>query len=105
MTAASSMMVVTPLSPEDLVHMVDVSIVSKYRVDLTQFMLEVAEDMRNTLDAFKHDLESSLPRQVWTLVQQINGEVQGKRVEASSAIPSPGLTVGQGNQGILVNVS
>jgi hypothetical protein len=51
----------TQLSPEDLVHMVDVSVASKYEADLTQFTHVVAEDMLSTLDAFKNDLNSSLP--------------------------------------------
>jgi hypothetical protein len=50
------------LSPENLVHMVDVSVASKYGADLTQFMRVVAEDMRNTLEAFKTDLNNILPR-------------------------------------------
>jgi hypothetical protein len=58
----------TQLSPEDLIHMVDVSVASKYEADLTQFTHVVAEDMLSTLDAFKNDLNSSLPRQVRSLV-------------------------------------
>jgi hypothetical protein len=63
------------LSPEDLVQLVDVSVVSKYSADLTQFMDVVAEDKRNTLDAFKQDFNANLPRQVRAMVQQISGEV------------------------------
>jgi hypothetical protein len=57
-----------PLSPDGLVQLVDVSIASKYGTDLTQFMCVVAEDMRSTLDSFKQDLKSSLPRQVRAVV-------------------------------------
>jgi hypothetical protein len=53
MMMTSGAKVDSPLSPKDLVHMVDVSVPSKYGVDLMQFMRVVAEDMRNTLDAFK----------------------------------------------------
>jgi hypothetical protein len=56
-----------PLSPEDLVHMVDMSIASKYRADLTQFTCIVAEDMCHMLDTFKQDLSSNIPRQVRAL--------------------------------------
>jgi HPt (histidine-containing phosphotransfer) domain-containing protein len=73
-TAASGTKVNSHLSLEDLVHMVDVSIASKYGADLTQFTCVVAEDMRHMLNTFKQDLNSSLPRQVRALVQQINGE-------------------------------
>jgi uncharacterized protein YjaG (DUF416 family) len=59
---ATSTKVNAQLSPEDLVHMVDVSMASKYGADLTQFIRVVAEDMRNTLDAFKTDLNNNLPR-------------------------------------------
>jgi hypothetical protein len=64
----------------------------------------VAEDIRSTLDSFKQDMDSSLPRQVWALVQQIQGEVQGKRVEESPNACNPGGTSNQGNQGALANV-
>jgi hypothetical protein len=69
--AASGTKVDSPLSPEDLIQLVDVSVASKYGADLTQFTRVVAEDMRNTLDSFKQDMNSSLPRQVRALVQQI----------------------------------
>jgi hypothetical protein len=62
------------LSPEYLVHMVDLSVASKYRADITQFTRVVAENMRSTLVAFKQDLNSCLPKQVRVVVQQLNGE-------------------------------
>jgi hypothetical protein len=67
--AASRAKVDSPLSPEDLVQLVDVSLVSKYDADLTQFTWVVDEDMRNSLDAFKQDMNNSLPRQVRALWQ------------------------------------
>jgi hypothetical protein len=85
--------------------MVDVSVIVKYSADLTQFTRVVVEDMRSTLDAFKQDFNSNLPRQVSTLVQQINGEVQGKRLEGSAAMHSSGVTAGLGSQGTIINVS
>jgi hypothetical protein len=66
--AASRTKVDSPLSPEDLVQLVDVSVASKYGVDLTQFTHVVAEDMCNTLNSFKQDMNSRLPRQVRALV-------------------------------------
>jgi hypothetical protein len=62
MAAMTNAKVNAQLSPENLVHMVDVSVASKYGADLTQFMRVVAEDMRNTLEAFKTDLNNILPR-------------------------------------------
>jgi hypothetical protein len=70
--------------------MVDVSVASKYGADLTQVSLVVAEDMRNTLETFKTDLSNNLPRQVRSVVQQILGETQGKRLEGSPSTPHPG---------------
>jgi hypothetical protein len=49
MAAVTSAKVNAQLCPEDLVHMVDVSVASKYGTDLTQFTRVVAEDMHNTL--------------------------------------------------------
>jgi hypothetical protein len=48
--AASASKVNAQLSPEDLV---DVSVASKYGVDLTQFTRIMVEDMRNTFDTLK----------------------------------------------------
>jgi hypothetical protein len=73
------------LNPKDLVHMVDVSVTGKYRADLTQFTCIVAEDMKSMLDAFKQDLNGSLPRQVRAIVQQLSGESQGKHTEGFAA--------------------
>jgi hypothetical protein len=67
--AVSSAKVNSHLSFEDLVHMVDESVASKYGADLTQFTWVMVEDMRNTFDMLKQDLSSSLPRQVRALVQ------------------------------------
>jgi hypothetical protein len=63
-----------PLSLADLVQLVDVSVVSKFGADLTQFTCVVAEDMHNTLETFKTDLSNNLPRQVRSVVQQIHGD-------------------------------
>jgi hypothetical protein len=93
------------LSPEDRAQMVDGSVASKYGDDLTQFTRVMAEDLRSTFDALKQDLSSSLPRQVRTIVQQINGEVQEKRAEGSPTILNPGHTANSSNLGTLANVN
>jgi hypothetical protein len=87
-TVAASKVNSSSLSPEDLVQLVDVSVVSKYGTDLTQFTCMIAGDMRSTLDAFKQDMNGSLPRQVQAIVQQIQGESQGKRVEEMATAPN-----------------
>jgi hypothetical protein len=76
MVAVASAKVNAQLSPDDLIHMVDISVASKYGADLTQFTHVVAEDIRNTLDTFKADLSSSFPRQVRSIVQQIGGRLK-----------------------------
>jgi hypothetical protein len=58
--AASNVKVNSQLNPEDFVHMIDISVTSKYGADLTQFTHVIAEDMHNTLDTFKKDFNSNL---------------------------------------------
>jgi hypothetical protein len=102
--STSSVKVNSPLSSKDLVHMVDVSVASKYGADLTQFTRVIAEHMRSTLDTFKQHLNSNLPRQIRMVVQQIHGETQGKRVDGSAATPNLNTTTGQSSQGVLANI-
>jgi hypothetical protein len=66
------------LSPEDLVQLVDVSVMSKYGTDLTQFTRVVAEDRRSMVDVFKQDFNANLPRQVPAMVLHISGEGTGE---------------------------
>jgi hypothetical protein len=72
--AASSTKVNSQLSPEDLAHLIDVSIPGKYGSDLTQFTRVIAKDMRSTLDPFKQDFNANLPRQIWSMLQKISRE-------------------------------
>jgi hypothetical protein len=51
--AASRVKVNSALSPEDLAHMVDMSVASKYGDDLTQLTWVMAGDLRSTFDALK----------------------------------------------------
>jgi hypothetical protein len=62
--ASSSKVNHSTLSPKDLVHLVDVSMDSKYIADLALLMWALAEDVCSMLDSFKHDLDDSLLRQV-----------------------------------------
>jgi hypothetical protein len=91
------------LSPEDLVHMVDVSVASKYGVDLTQFIRVIVEDLRSMLDTFKTDLNISLPRLVRSIVQQIGGETQGKCVDEVTATPSSAAASHPENASTMIN--
>jgi hypothetical protein len=101
---ASGAKVSTSLSLEDLVHMVDVFVASKYGVDLTQFTRLVVVDMKSMLDAFKQDFNSNLPRQVRAMVQQINGESQGKRMDGFPVALNQGSASNQVRQGVLDKV-
>jgi hypothetical protein len=78
-TMTMTSMVTSNLTPKELVKLVDVSVASKYDADLTQFTCIIADDMLNTLESFKTDLHNTLPRQVRSVVQQIQGEAQGKQ--------------------------
>jgi hypothetical protein len=75
-TTTTTPMVISNLTPKELVKLVDVLVASKYGADLTQFTCIITDDMRNTLESFKTDLHNTLPRQVRSVVQQILGEAQ-----------------------------
>jgi hypothetical protein len=85
------------LTPEELVKLVDVLVASKYGADLTQFTLIIPNDMRNTLETFKTDLHNTLPRQVSSVVQHIQGEAQCKQLTVEPRTPYPGNTSALGN--------
>jgi hypothetical protein len=60
MTTATSM--ITPnLTPEELVKFMDVAVASKYGNDLSNFTHTITEEVHNTLDTFKSDLQNMLP--------------------------------------------
>jgi hypothetical protein len=61
------------LSPEDLVHIVDISVASKYGADLAHLTRVPVEDVHGTIDSFKHDLNDNLPRQIRMVVKDVVG--------------------------------
>jgi hypothetical protein len=63
------------------------SVASKYGTDLTQFTHVITKNIHSTLETLKTDLNNNLPRQVRSVVQQIQGEAQGKRPEGSPSTP------------------
>jgi hypothetical protein len=91
--------VTSNLTPKELVKLVDVSVASKYNVDLTQFTRIIADDMHNTLESFKMNLHNTLPRQVRSVVQWIQGEAQGKQPVGSPSTPYPRNTSALGDIG------
>jgi hypothetical protein len=98
-TTTMAPMVTSNLTPEELVKLVDMSVASKYDADLTQFTRIIVDDMRNTLESFKTNLHNTLPRQVRSVVQRIQGEGQGKQPIGSSSTPYAGNTSAPGNIG------
>jgi hypothetical protein len=87
--ASSSKVNSSSLTPEDLVHLVDVSVASKYGADMAQLTRVLAEDVRHILDSFKQDLEDGLPRQIRTVGKEVLGNTQGKRVIDMSGTSMP----------------
>jgi hypothetical protein len=64
-----------------------------------QFTRIIPDDMHNTFESFKTDLHNTLPRQVRSAVQQIQGEAQCKKHVGSPSTPYPGNTYASGNIG------
>jgi hypothetical protein len=73
-TATTTSMVTPNLTPEELVKFMDVAIASKYGNDLTNFSHTIIEEVRSTLDTFKIDLQNTFPRQIRSVVQEVQGE-------------------------------
>jgi hypothetical protein len=65
MTTATATSTVTPnLTPKGLGKFMDIAVASKYGNELTNFTCTITEEVCSTLDTFKTDLQSSLPRQI-----------------------------------------
>jgi hypothetical protein len=79
----------------------DVAVASKHCNDLTNFTRTITEEVRSTLDTFKTDLQNTLPRQIRLVVQQVQGESQGKQLVAEPNTPYLGSTSALGNTGTL----
>jgi hypothetical protein len=68
-TVTTTSMVTPNLTPEELVKFMDVAVASKYGNDLTNFIHTITEEVRNTSDKFKTDLQNMLPWQITSVVQ------------------------------------
>jgi hypothetical protein len=102
MTMATATSMVTPnLTPEELVKFMDVAVASKYGNDLINFTRTITEEVHGTLDTFKTDLQNMLPRQIRSVVQQVQGESQGKQPVAQRSTTYPSSTSALGNTGML----
>jgi hypothetical protein len=99
--AIATSMITLNLTPEELVKFTDVAVASKYGNDLTNFTRTITEEVRSTLDTFKTDLQNTLPQQIRSVVQQAQGESQGKQPVAEPSTPYPGSTSALGNMSTL----
>jgi hypothetical protein len=52
----------------------DVVVASKYGNDLSNFTRVIIDDVHSTLESFKTDLQNTLPRQIRSVVHQVQGE-------------------------------
>jgi hypothetical protein len=99
--SALTSIVTLDLTPEELVKFMDVAVACKYGNDLTNFTRTITEEVHSTLDTFKIDLQNALPRQIRSVVQQVQGESQGKQLVAEPSTPYLGSTSAPGNTGTL----
>jgi hypothetical protein len=86
------LLMMTPnMIPEELVKFMDIAVASKYSNDLSNF----TRDVRSLLESLKTDLQNTLPRQIRLVVQQVQGEVEGKQPDLAHSTPymvAPGNT-------------
>jgi hypothetical protein len=94
MTTTST--VTTNMTPEEIVKFVDVVVASMYGNDLSNFTRVITDDVCSMLETFKTDLQNTLPRQIRSVVQQVQGEAQGKQPYLAHSTP---YTVAPGNTG------
>jgi hypothetical protein len=88
---------VTPnMTPKELVKFLDVAVARKYGNDLSNLTSVITDDVHSTLQSFKNDLQNTLPRQIISIVQQVQCEVQGKQPDLAHSTPH---TVALGNMG------
>jgi hypothetical protein len=95
MTATS--MINPNLTPEELVKFMDVAVASKYGNNLMNFTHTFTEELRSTIVSFKTDLQNMLPRQIRSVVQQVQGESQDKQPVVEHSTSFPGSTSAPGN--------
>jgi hypothetical protein len=100
-TATATSMVTPNLTSEELVKFMDVAVASKYGNDLMNFTRTITEEVCSTSDTFKTNLQNTLPWQIRSVVQQVQGESQGKQPVAEPSTSYPGSTSAPGNTCIL----
>jgi hypothetical protein len=73
-TTATASTVTPNMTPKELVKFMDVVVANKYGNDLSNFTRVIIDDVHSMLESFKTDLQNTLPRQIRSVVQQIQGE-------------------------------
>jgi hypothetical protein len=107
-TTKASVPVNSPFTLEELVHMIDVSINSKYGVDLEGITCTLTDRVWGSVESLRQEFNQeceNLPRQIWATVQQVQGKVREKQGVDSPGTSTAVKDIGTGNtQGGPVNM-
>jgi uncharacterized protein YicC (UPF0701 family) len=102
-TIKASTPVNAPFTLEEFVHMIDVSVSSKYGADLEAITRMLTDSVKGSVESLRLEFKQEakkMPRQVRSMVQQVLGEVRDKREfespSSSSVSPNLGATMAQG---------
>jgi hypothetical protein len=101
-TAATASTVTPNMTPEEMVKFMDIAVACKYGNDLSNLTHVITDDVHSTLESFKTDLQNTLPRQIRSVVQQVQGEAQCKQPYLAQSTP---YMVAPGNTVVLANTS
>jgi hypothetical protein len=101
-TTATASTVTPNMTLKELVKFMDIAVASKYGNDLSNLTCVITDDVCSTLESFKTNLQNTLPSQIRSVVQQLQGEPQGKQPDLVHSTP---YTVVPGNTGVLANTS
>lgn len=84
-----------PICSDDLASLIDVSVANKFGADLTHMAHTITESLSDKIASFKEqfnkDIENSLPRQVRSVLLQINDEHREKQPMSHDNVNSASL--------------
>jgi hypothetical protein len=84
----------SPFNLEELVHMINVSVNSKYGADLEGITHTLTDSVHGSVESLRLEFKpENLPRQVRAMVQQVLGEAREKREAESPGIGMPPLVL------------
>jgi hypothetical protein len=92
-TMKASTLVNSPFTLEELVHMIDVSVSSKYGADLEVITRSLTDSVKGSVESLRLEFKQEskkVPRKVRAMVQQVLGEARDKREFES---PGPAVRV------------